>query len=1074
MATISNETIDSIIIAGSDDADIIKNAGKNVTIISGAGNDTISNSGDSVTISADDGNDIVSNSGSTVMVDGGAGDDIFSIDAQSKSPTITTGEGSDTISFVYPDSSEQTSIGVVITDLSTEDALSFSPNIDSTSITAEYSKRGLILTDDKNHFSATLSGITSTKDISDVTIYTPTASTSLGDLLTNEVNVKSAKRVVKDFVSSLNGTSETGTTAIDSAVVFASDGRFTGYKDLVTAFINDYINATDKNNFFKNYCGIDLTNDDVGAITGYDAGSSANQISAVDIVPENQAKFVSLDEIYTANSNSFGTAVSDATITSGAMSFTKKGLTIKVADFESLVSQSKGTSGTSADSAKNKLSIINGLYSWWIENSIDLINNSFGVSFTTEGATSTELKLSFFEDTSDTAAYVSLSGSDLKINSAKVKDLNLSDSANGGSSGLLEGNYYLDRLIAHELTHAVLSANVTDLKSYTNDISNNKYKYWAIIVEGLAELTQGADDTRKDDLNKLLANFTKENVVVSDVISAVVTNSKKSNSSALQTMFSDVENVEYVFGYALLRYFAKQVEESSIIFPEGVRYADIGNKDNTAVVTSLYSGASFNLSDYSSTIKNLNVSSVKNEKYQIIGNDADNVITALPAGGSIYGGAGSDTLYGGDGVDYFFYADGADNDVIYDFTSDDFLKIAEGKVVSVYADQNNDVTVKLEKGTVVLKGVAETEISIIDADGHTTKDTYTVETPEEDTTEGGEVSDNKTLKCINGYYEYTGDHKIIADYVPGERIRYSTDFKGFLLGDNNISVQSSTGELCIEKSAGEVMEFIYDENGRLIYAYRATGGENVDGSEFSAFEVIMGATNNANYIAAGSGGSSLWGGGGTGENTLVGGAGGDKFIFTGGIDVIQNFGTGDKVKIYPGNWSEIVSGDNLTVTNDEGSITLQNVRNKIIELVDGNENLVLTAYYAGNGGVTDGRSVAGSQYIVGTTDLSDNIYIGSSGGSTLTGNIGVDTFFWGKGDGSDLINNAAQNDFLNLYNVPIDEISQAVEVVDNLLSIDLKSGQNLMVQCENDLSPIINLTDSTWQYSTVTDWVKLD
>jgi len=66
------------------------------------------------------------------------------------------------------------------------------------------------------------------------------------------------------------------------------------------------------------------------------------------------------------------------------------------------------------------------------------------------------------------------------------------------------------------------------------------------------------------------------------------------------------------------------------------------------------------------------------------------------------------------------------------------------------------------------------------------------------------------------------------------------------------------------------------------------------------------------------------------------------------------------------------------------------------------------------------------------------------------------------------------NDFLQLYNVPIDEISQAVEVADNLLSIDLKSGQNLMVQCENDLSPIINLTDSTWQYSTVTDWVKLD
>lgn len=1091
-----------VLVYGDKDTVTVGKSGTNTTVDGGTGDDYIVIQADNNSVYGGSGNDSISlTAAKDAILNGGEGDDMFSIDVQAENPTITGGEGKDTISFVYPDALEQSKAGVVITDLTTDDVLFFSKNINLGSITAEYSDNGLVLTDDKNYFSATLSNTTSTRDIESVTIYTQAGKTSLGSFLTNEVDAKTAQHVMKDFMSSLNETAQTGTKAIDTAIAESSDGRFTDYRELVTAFVNDYINATDKANFFKNYCGIDLTNNDVGAITGYDAGGSKAQISAVDIVPENQADFVSLDEIYLANSNSFGTVVSDATISSESMSFTKNGLTVIVPDFESLMADSTLTATTveagdsvqaaanetivaTANAAKNKLAIINGLYSWWIGNSIDLINDSYGISFETEGATFNEIKLSFSDDTLETADYVTFSGNELKINTAKVKDLKLSDYENGGSSGLLTENYYLDRLIAHELTHAVMSANVNDLKSGGNST------YWSVIFEGLAELTQGADDTRRDALNKLVANFTKEDVVVSDIISNVIANA----SGSLQKQLSDVEKVEYVFGYALLRYFAEQVKESSKVLPFGVRYAD--NK-NTVVVTSLYSGTSFDLANYSNTVTNLNVSSVKKSAYEIIGNSASNSITALPSGGSIYGGAGADTLYGGDGVDYFFYADGDDSDIIYDFATNDFLNITEGTIDSIFAD-NNDVTVKLANGTIILKDAAGKEISIIDENGDTIKQTYAPTTPQDttsggtDTTSGGKdttsggtdtVASDDTLKCIDGYYEYTGDHKVIPDYISGERIRYSTDFTGILVGDSDISVQSSTGELTLKNISGKVMEFINNENGRLTYAYKATGAGNIDGSEFSAYEVIMGSPNNANYIAAGSGGSSLWGGGGAGENTLVGGAGDDEFINTGGTDIIQNAGTGDKVKIYPGNWNGIVSGDNLTVTTDGGSITLPNIRNQLIKFVQGNGDATVNVYYAGNGGIVDGRSVSGYQYIVGTTDLADYIYIGGSGGSlwggygnasdTLVGNSGDDVFFWGKNDGTDIITNSNSSDSVRLYDVSLADISQTAEIGDNILSIGLNSGTNLFVQSNEDISPKFYLTDSTWQYSTPTDWVRL-
>ena len=50
--------------------------------------------------------------------------------------------------------------------------------------------------------------------------------------------------------------------------------------------VADCRNASSADDFLLNYCGINLYNDDTGAITGYDAGGSTYEKNASDIVPE--------------------------------------------------------------------------------------------------------------------------------------------------------------------------------------------------------------------------------------------------------------------------------------------------------------------------------------------------------------------------------------------------------------------------------------------------------------------------------------------------------------------------------------------------------------------------------------------------------------------------------------------------------------------------------------------------------------------------------------------------------------------------------------------------------------------
>ena len=85
-------------ILGGAGSDTVYNDAENVTIDAGTGDDSVYNYGDNATIDAGNGDDTVSNGGDDVTISGGAGND--SIENEGNNTTIEGGTGDDTISII--------------------------------------------------------------------------------------------------------------------------------------------------------------------------------------------------------------------------------------------------------------------------------------------------------------------------------------------------------------------------------------------------------------------------------------------------------------------------------------------------------------------------------------------------------------------------------------------------------------------------------------------------------------------------------------------------------------------------------------------------------------------------------------------------------------------------------------------------------------------------------------------------------------------------------------------------------------------------------------------------------------
>ena len=139
---------------------------------------------------------------------------------------------------------------------------------------------------------------------------------------------------------------------------------------------------------------------------------------------------------------------------------------------------------------------------------MNLISNSYGSNFgfdTYSSATAKTINFGFFTENSSIGAWTVPYSSDggktavnlgMAVNLTNYIGLNTSKNSNGLSTKYGYSDMYLDRTLAHEFTHAVMMANI----NYFNDLPH-------VILEGIAELTHGADDERKYELQGLAGNY---------------------------------------------------------------------------------------------------------------------------------------------------------------------------------------------------------------------------------------------------------------------------------------------------------------------------------------------------------------------------------------------------------------------------------------------------------------------------------------------------------------------------------------------------------------------------------------
>lgn len=327
--------------------------------------------------------------------------------------------------------------------------------------------------------------------------------------------VGSAQEAVKGFMSALGDTSKSGMAALDEAVAAASGGIFGNAQALIDSYISDMKansgSSDDKQKaFLKEYCGIDLDNEDTGAITGKDAGGDTVK-TAESVVPESSSGPISSWSYPAGNSSTFN------------------GLTIN------------WPAGNLTDAQKQ---VIRGLNSEWMTNCLNLVADSFDMSFEDSGATVRTINLTFEDNASNgRLAAVGNTAINGKADSLTLivnmhyYDAMIDNDPNGKTT--VAGAGYLDRTLAHEFTHAIMAANINNF----NDLP-------AYIKEGMAEVVHGIDDERPTSIKKLVdpAN--------ADELKTMFETGEPEDGNVVKV--AGVSSTSYAAGYTLLRYMAYQ------------------------------------------------------------------------------------------------------------------------------------------------------------------------------------------------------------------------------------------------------------------------------------------------------------------------------------------------------------------------------------------------------------------------------------------------------------------------------------------------------------------------------------
>lgn len=179
----------------------------------------------------------------------------------------------------------------------------------------------------------------------------------------------------------------------------------------------------------------------------------------------------------------------------------------------------------------------------------------------------------------------------------------------------------------------------------------------------------------------------------------------------------------------------------------------------------------------------------------------------------------------------------------------------------------------------------------------------------------------------------------------------------------------------------------------------------------------------------------------------------DSYTYSGGNMVISNYQQGEQINLASDFTGIGLDENNFYINSSSGTLTIQNVRDKIVSYGDAQGNLLVYSYMASGGGNIDFSSYSQYEVIIGANNADNNIIAGSGGSSlwggnggsdTLTGGDGYDEFFYALGSGDDVIQNASDNDLINLLGVSLDQLTYA-NIGEAAVTIGFVDGGNLSI-----------------------------
>ena len=797
--------------------------------------------------------------------------------------------------------------------------------------------------------------------------------------------------VIKNFMAALDTTTTQGEAALDEAL--AASSNFKTYKNFLAQIVSDCKTVNNSNKFLETYCGIDINNEDTGAISGADAGGDSIK-TAESIVPEEGDLINFTGDEFTAN-----------------------GLTVKLGKIQN----SKNVARSFSNLSKQETYIWQAIYTWWVKNSLNLISESYGNNFGFDSKSSAVTKtLWIVFDNSKNGTLASTLGG--PAYSQKTDDdlrlrINLYyySKASGENGNPNNGQVYLDRTLAHELVHAVMWANI----DYFDHLP-------AFIKEGMAELVHGIDNVRTDSIKTLAGSSTKLNKSLSLSKSAVSVTGVKSPS--------------YAGGYIALRYLAHQNADY-----------DITNDTEKTLIKTFYGNDTI-----TNSASNVTIDTGAGDD-SIFGGGTNNLYIWTGGNDTITNFGSTDTIsITGDGFycktkgDDILFSSGDGSVLLTGAKILPTLNVVGNEIDPTRLVVTNSNASPVTINTAVKNVDSSTRTKAIKITGNALANSILGGTGN-DTLDGGKGNDTLTGGKGADIFIYSAGNDIITDYGNGsDKISLGSAIKNFSVDSSDIALELDDGSLKIANGAGKKISVIdgkktyvnvftedgiFDAKFTAVTLSSATKNFTAD----SKLVTIDAGTTDSAIITGNDKANKIYAGTNT---TLTGGKGNDTF-FCSGSEFITDYGTGtDKISLGSAIENFSIDSDNLTLElNDGGSVTLEGGAGKKISVIDGKKtyvnvftedgifNTAQTAvtlnsaaknFTADSKLVTIDASATEDAIITGNTKA-NKIYAGTNttltggkGNDSLWGSDGVDTFIYVANTGTDKIFNYEDGDLLQI------------------------------------------------------------